>query len=207
MAFLEVALGGSRLGWLTFQLFDDVCPRACENFRRFCQRDAEPSFQNTCIQRIVPGLCVQFGLESDSEYLSLIGEPGETGEVGGSGEGRESGFLRGLEGDRLGVHDSEGALCTASPRASLLDADPFSPCHQFYIALAPCRWQDGRDIVFGRLIGGQRLLRKIESFGSSTGAVTCGRNLAITTCGVFETEAAGEQTGEAGTLEGEAKGE
>merc|ERR1712224_171651 len=40
---------------------------------------------------------------------------------------------------------------------------------QFFLTVAPTPWLDGRHVVFGRVVEGMEMAKKIESFGSQSG--------------------------------------
>ena len=61
--FLEVAIGGARVGRIELTLRADVAPRTCENFRCLCtgERGADARgqplhYKGTALHRIIPGL-------------------------------------------------------------------------------------------------------------------------------------------------------
>eukprot|EP01054_Gregarina_sp_Poly1_P004017 Gregarina_sp_Poly_1__4016@NODE_2213_length_2478_cov_88_958109_g1427_i0_p2_GENE_NODE_2213_length_2478_cov_88_958109_g1427_i0NODE_2213_length_2478_cov_88_958109_g1427_i0_p2_ORF_typecomplete_len137_score7_05Pro_isomerase/PF00160_21/7_2e18_NODE_2213_length_2478_cov_88_958109_g1427_i017952205 len=77
----------------------------------------------------------------------------------------------------LFFHDQAGLLCTASL------GRPNTNTSQFYITIAPCPWQDGRDVVFGRIVGGMKVLVRLEQLGSARGIVN--GDVRIANCGVL----------------------
>lgn len=58
---MELSQGGGRPEKVLIELFDDICPKTCENFRQLCvgtKRKADQkliSYQNTDIDRVVKG--------------------------------------------------------------------------------------------------------------------------------------------------------
>lgn len=54
---------------------------------------------------------------------------------------------------------------------------------QFFICLNPTAWLDGKHIVFGQVLHGGPLLRKIETMGSRSGSVS--GEVKIVKCGVL----------------------
>lgn len=52
---------------------------------------------------------------------------------------------------------------------------------QFFITTVATPWLDGKHVVFGRVIEGEDIVKKIESMGSQSGATK--QPIAISDCG------------------------
>jgi len=52
---------------------------------------------------------------------------------------------------------------------------------QFFITTVPCPWLDGKHVVFGRVVEGYDIAKKIETFGSGSGKPS--KKVVITNCG------------------------
>lgn len=61
------------------------------------------------------------------------------------------------------THSGFGTLSMAN------SGKPHTNGSQFCITLAPCPWLDGRYVVFGQLIKGEEVVRKVEAIGSKRG--------------------------------------
>lgn len=72
-------------------------------------------------------------------------------------------------------HQSEGLL-------SMANSGPNTNGSQFFITLDKTDWLDGKHVVFGRVLNGMDIVRKIESYGSMDG--TPQANVTISNCGV-----------------------
>jgi len=134
------------IGRLTIELFDDICPRACENFLRLCTGEAGTRdgvalhYKDTPIHRIVPNGWFQAGdivdgsgLNSVSSYDSLV---------------EDESF--GIEFDRSGV-------------VGYSTSAPHSNGSQFFITLGPCEWMNCTKVGFGILLQGYDFLKKLHS--------------------------------------------
>ncbi len=58
---------------------------------------------------------------------------------------------------------------------------PNSNGAQFFITTVECPWLDGRHVVFGEVINGQEVVKKIESVGTRSGKPKS--NVIIKNCG------------------------
>eukprot|EP01057_Protomagalhaensia_wolfi_P004895 Protomagalhaensia_wolfi_Nauph_80__4894@NODE_513_length_2405_cov_120_692730_g382_i0_p3_GENE_NODE_513_length_2405_cov_120_692730_g382_i0NODE_513_length_2405_cov_120_692730_g382_i0_p3_ORF_typecomplete_len109_score10_00Pro_isomerase/PF00160_21/1_9e26_NODE_513_length_2405_cov_120_692730_g382_i0199525 len=87
-------------------------------------------YKGTSIFRIIPGFMIQGG--------DIVNDNGTAGE-----SAFDSTFFDDDPSPHL--HDQAGLLCTASL------GRPNTNTSQFYITTAPCPWQDGRDVVFGKV--------------------------------------------------------
>ena len=52
---------------------------------------------------------------------------------------------------------------------------------QFFLTTVPCPWLDGKHVVFGRVVEGMDIVKKVESFGSSSGKTS--QKIVVADCG------------------------
>jgi cyclophilin family peptidyl-prolyl cis-trans isomerase len=122
----------TSLGNFTIELFEQETPNTVANFVKL----AEKNFYNRVIfHRVIDGFMIQGG------------DPTGTGR-GGPGYQFADEFHPKLK------HNSEGIL-------SMANAGPNTNGSQFFITLAPTPHLDGRHTVFGRVIEGIDVVRKI----------------------------------------------
>lgn len=147
---LEISQGGARAEKVLIELFDDVCPKTCENFRQLCvgyKRKADQkliSYVNTDIDRVVKGKFVQGG-----DIRKLFGMPGSFS-MFDEGEFPDESFAK--------KHDEPGliGMCLRTGYANTNEC-------QFYITLnAPLKFMDNKNVIFGRIVNGMRTIKLIE---------------------------------------------
>jgi cyclophilin family peptidyl-prolyl cis-trans isomerase len=130
----------TSMGNIKVELFYDLAPKTCRNFMDLAERNF---FDGVIFHRVIDGFMIQGG------------DPTGTG-TGGPGYVIPDEFGEGL------AHDSAGIL-------SMANAGPNSGGSQFFITLAPTPWLDGKHAIFGRVIGGMKVVEAI-------GHVATGRN-------------------------------
>eukprot|EP00967_Tisochrysis_lutea_P065463 scaffold85140_cov22-Tisochrysis_lutea.AAC.1 len=62
---------------------------------------------------------------------------------------------------------------------------------QFYILFGPAPHLNGRHVVFGRVLAGMDIVRRVEAVGSASGSPT--EPVVIADCGVLDSDAAVEK--------------
>lgn len=128
----------TNFGPINLELYCDRTPKACHNFLLLATRGY---YDNTCFHRLIKNFILQGG------------DPSGTGKGGQSAWGEP--FKDECFGDLK--HEGRGVLAMAN-------AGPNSNKSQFYITLKGI-WDhlDGKHTVFGRVVGGDDTLSKIES--------------------------------------------
>ena len=151
---------------MIFRLFPDV-PKTAENFKCLCTgekgvgKSGKPlHYKGSRFHRIIPGFMVHGG---DITH--------------GDGTGGES-IYDGLFKDENFKHKH-----TCAGLLSMANQGQHTNNSQFFITLNATRWLDDTHVVFGKIIQGMDVLKKIASCGSITGVPT--RTVRIETCGEF----------------------
>lgn len=147
---------------------DDVVPKTAENFRSLCIGDKKSSagtplaYKSSGFHRIIPGFMCQGG-----DFTKHNGTGGES--IYGAKFADES-FA-----GKAGKHTGFGCL-------SMANAGPNTNGSQFFICTANTDWLNGKHVVFGKLVDGEPLLKKMESFGTDSGKPK--QEVKISGCGV-----------------------
>ncbi|ELU00334.1 hypothetical protein CAPTEDRAFT_184272 [Capitella teleta] len=165
--FMDISIGDSPVGRLVFELFTELVPKTCENFRALCtgekgkseQNEYALHFLNSIFHRIVPRGWVQGG----DIWLK-------------KGDGGESIYGECFPDENFAVrHNKRGIL-------GMANHGPHSNGSQFYITLEPAAWMDTKYVAFGQVIEGTETLRAIES--QSTNNQRPLKEIKVTDCGV-----------------------
>jgi len=150
---LDVSIGGEPAGTLTLELFADVVPKTAENFRALCTgekgtgKSGKPlSYKGSPFHRIIPNFMIQGG-----DFTR------------GNGTGGES-----IYGEKFGDENFE-LKHTGPGILSMANAGPNTNGSQFFITVAETPWLDGKHVVFGKVVDGMDVLKKMEEQGSRSG--------------------------------------
>ncbi|TGZ64551.1 hypothetical protein CRM22_006316 [Opisthorchis felineus] len=146
--FLDITIDGAPIGRIVFELFNDLCPKAAENFKKLCQgacglglKTGKPlHYQGSVFHRVIKGFMVQGGDFSNRD-----------------GTGGESIY---------GGTFADECLSTPHDRPFLLsmaNRGPNTNGSQFFITTAPAPHLDGKHVVFGHVLSGEDVVRKIEA--------------------------------------------
>ncbi len=143
-----IALFETSLGNFEAELYAKECPQTVWNFINLAegrqQTDREGNFYDgLTFHRVIDGFVIQGGCPQGNG-------------MGGPGYRFEDEFDDGLR------HDAEGIL-------SMANAGPNTNGSQFFITLAPTPHLDDRHAVFGKVINGMDVVRKIGSVKTGPG--------------------------------------
>ena len=148
---------GTALGRVIIELFDDLVPKTCENFKALCtgekgegQSGQLLTYSNTILHKIVAGFAVCGGDITRSD-----------------GTGGESIYGRIFDDEDLSAvkHDKRGIV-------SMANQGPDTNGSQFFILTDAAPHLDGVNQAFGVVVKGSKVLTALENYGSKSGKVT-----------------------------------
>ncbi|TRY99484.1 hypothetical protein DNTS_023009 [Danionella cerebrum] len=134
-----------EVGRMKIELFADIVPKTAENFRQFCtgefKKDGVPvGYKGCTFHRVIKDFMIQGG-----DF------------VNGDGTGICSVYRGPFADENFRMkHSGPGLL-------SMANSGPGTNGCQFFITCTKCDWLDGKHVVFGKVVDGLLVMRKIEN--------------------------------------------
>ena len=141
--YFIISIGNNVEGKIKFELFDDEAPITCKNFRHLCTKSLlnnnYPDYQGTIFHRVIKDFMLQGG-----DITNFDGTGGLS--------------MYGVKFDDENLeteHNQPGLLCMAN-------SGPNTNNSQFYITLKETPWLNKKHVVFGIILEGYDIIKKIE---------------------------------------------
>ncbi|GMN51669.1 hypothetical protein TIFTF001_020816 [Ficus carica] len=172
--FFDVEIQGESVGRIVFCLFGDVVPKTAENFRSLCTGEKGYGYKGCSFHRIIKDFMIQggdfthgngtggvsiYGSSFDDENFDCTSSPSSPPSlpialhISNASPSSLNLFKFSL---RLVMkHVGPGVL-------SMANAGPDTNGSQFFISTVKTPWLDNRHVVFGHVVDGMDVVRRLE---------------------------------------------